>query len=297
MTDKKSSFIAIIGQTNAGKSTLLNTLIGKKVSIISHKVQTTRRKILGICIKDDTQLVFIDTPGIFKAKNRLEKAMVQAAWDSIYDADQIVLIVDAAKNDLSVSLSVAEKFKETKKPRVLVLNKVDLLQKEKLLEIITKFAPLNFDHIFMISATKGDGIGDLVQTLCQNSQPGPWFYMEDQSSDLSNQVQAEEMTREKIYEFLHQELPYSIHVVTQNFEILPKGEIKITQSIVVERDSQRGIVLGERGAKLKTIGTSARKEMEALFGTKVHLFLHVTVDEKWQNRKSYYDQQGLDFES
>ena len=297
MIDKKSSFIAIIGETNAGKSTLLNTLIGKKVSIISHKVQTTRRKILGICIKDDAQLVFIDTPGIFKPKKRLEKAMVQAAWDSIYDADQIVLIVDSAKGDLSTSLNVAEKFKDIKKPRILILNKVDLLQKEKLLEIITKFSIFNFDHIFMISATKGDGVGELIQTLCKNSQIGPWFYMEDQSSDLSKQVQAEEMTREKIYEFLHQELPYAIHVVTQSFEVLPKGELKITQSIVVERDSQRGIVLGERCSKLKTIGISARKEMEKLFGAKVHLFLHVTIDEKWQNRKSYYDQQGLDFES
>jgi GTP-binding protein Era len=223
--------------------------------------------------------------------------MVKAAFDSIYDADQIVLIVDAAKNDLSASLEVAQKLTSSEKPKILALNKVDLLQKEKLLEIIGKFAAFGFDHIFMISATNGDGVTELTQTLCDKSEPGPWFYMEDQSSDLPRQVQAEEMTREKIYEFLHQELPYSIHVVTESFEIGPKGDIKIVQSIVVERDSQKGIVLGDRGSKLKSIGTASRKDLQDLFGAKVHLFLHVTVDEKWQNRKSYYEQQGLEFES
>lgn len=292
----KSAFIAIIGETNAGKSTLLNKLIGAKVSIISHKVQTTRRKILGIYTKDDTQLVFIDTPGIFGAKKRLEKAMVRAAWDGAYDGDQVILIVDAVKKDLSNSLHAAQKLSTFEKPKMLVLNKIDLLPKEKLLEIIAKFSVFNFDDIFMISALNGDGVDRFMGSLCAKVPLGPWFYMEDQISDLSQRSSAEEITREKIYEYLHQELPYSIHVVTDRFEVFDNGDIKIVQSIVVERESQRAIVLGDRGAKIKMIGTASRKELEHFLDAKIHLFLHVVVDEKWQNRRSYYEGQGLDFE-
>ena len=291
----KSSFIAIIGETNAGKSTLLNEIIGAKVSIISHKVQTTRRKILGIFTQDETQLVFVDTPGLFSPKKRLEKAMVKAAWDATKDCDQIVLLVDAAKKDLSHSQNAAEKISSLEKKKILVLNKIDLLPKPKLLEIIQKFENYNFDHIFMISALKDDGVDELLKKLFHDAPPSPWFYLEDQVSDLSLSTHAEEITREKVYQFLNQELPYSIFVSNEKFENFDNGDIKITQTIIVERANQKLIVLGEKGSKIKMIGQSARKEMERFFNKKVHLFLHVTVDEKWQEKKSFYESQGLDF--
>jgi GTP-binding protein Era len=305
MTSKKTAskkktragFVAILGAPNAGKSTLLNHLVGQKVSIVSPKAQTTRMKTLGIMTEDDVQIGFIDTPGIFAPKRRLDRAMVQAAWNSLQDADAIVLIVDAAARGENENIeSIIEELKNRKLSVILALNKVDAMPAARLLPQAKKYDETGvFTNIFMISALKGDGVEDLKNHLKKAMPESPWFYGEDQVSDLPSQILAAEMTREQLYFQLQQELPYAAAVIPESLEEKRDGSVIIRQIIVVARESHRPIVLGKGGARIKAIGEKARVGLSRLFDRKVHLFLEVKVDEKWQDSPGYYKTFGLEF--
>jgi GTPase len=305
MTKKKSStkektragFVALLGPTNAGKSTLLNRFVGQKVSIVSPKAQTTRIRTLGIMSEDDVQISFIDTPGIFAATNRLGRAMVQAAWNSLGDADAIVLIIDAvAHKENEKTIEIVEEFKKRKISVILALNKVDATAAARLLP---QAAALNdtgvFSDIFMISALTGDGVDDLKNHLKKLMPESPWFYGEDQVSDLPSQILASELTREQLFLQLQQELPYGAAVVPESLEEKNDGSVVIRQTILVSRANHKPIVLGKGGARIKTIGEKARAQISRLFDRKVHLFLEVKVDEKWQDNPTFYRTFGLDF--
>ncbi len=292
----RCGFVAVIGAPNAGKSTLVNLLVGAKVSIVTHKVQTTRTRVMGIAMKDQAQIVFIDTPGIFQPKRRLDRAMVGAAWMGVDEADQTVLLIDASVGLNAENQAILDGLIERKAKAVLALNKIDLVKREKLLELA---ATLNdsgvFTDTFMISALKGYGAQDLLSHLAANVAPGPWMFPEDQLSDMPQMLLAAEVTREKLFINVHQELPYATTVETELWEPTNDGGVKIEQTIYVARDSQKAIILGKGGQRVKVIGKSAREELVELLGCPVHLYLFVKVRERWQDDPARYRVWNLDF--
>jgi len=298
MGDTRCGFIALIGAPNAGKSTLTNALVGSKVSIISRKVQTTRAVLRGIAMVADAQLVLMDTPGIFSPRRRLDRAMVSTAWGGAHDADIVALLIDAKKGLDEDVEAILAKLAEVNHPKVLVLNKVDLADKPALLALAQAVnAKAKFDASFMISALTGDGIDALKAWLAAHSPVGPWHYPEDQISDAPMRSLAAEITREKLFDRLHQELPYQATVETDLWKDLRDGSARVEQTIYVERESQRKIVLGKGGATIKAIGAEARKEIAGLAEQKVHLFLFVKVREGWGDDPERYRSMGLEFPS
>ena len=294
--DRRCGFIALIGAPNAGKSTLTNALVGSKVTIVSRKVQTTRALLRGIAIVGDAQLVLMDTPGIFAPRRRLDRAMVTTAWGGAHDADIVVLLIDAKKGVDEEAGAILGRIADVAKPRVLVLNKIDLTDKPSLLTLAQGInAKAKFDATFMLSAASGDGVDDLKAWLAAHAPAGPWHYPEDQISDAPMRSLAAEITREKLFNRLHQELPYQATVETDTWKELRDGSARIEQTIYVERESQRKIVLGKGGATIKAIGAEARKEIAELSEQKVHLFLFVKVREGWGDDPERYREMGLDF--
>ena len=299
MVDSKSSkagFIAIVGAPNVGKSTLLNRFVGAKVSIVSPKVQTTRSRVLGICIEGDTQIIFIDTPGIFAPRRRLDRAMVAAAWSGAGDADEVLFLVDASRGICRDTSDILDKLQQSERTVYLVLNKVDLVRKENLLLLIDELTKrATFADIFMVSAETGDGVDELLGFLADTMPSGHWLFPEDQISDMPQRLLAAEITREKIFLQLRQELPYAATVETEKWETRDDGSVKIDQIIYVERPTQKAIVLGKNGAQIKSIGAAARRELETLLDTRIHLFLFVKVREKWGDDPERYRDWGLDY--
>ena len=292
----RCGFVALIGAPNAGKSTLINALVGSKVTIVSHKVQTTRALIRGITVAGQSQLIFVDTPGIFTPKRRLDRAMVTTAWSGAHDADLVGVLIDARKGLDEENEAILERLAEVKAPAFLILNKVDVVAKEALLTL-AKAAndKAKFETTFMISALTGDGVADLKRWLAEHVAPGPWHYPPDQMSDAPMRQLAAEITREKLFERLHQELPYQLTVETEQWKDLRGGDVRIEQTIYVERDSQRKIVLGKGGQAIKAIGEAARRELAEILETKVHLFLFVKVREGWGEDPERYRAMGLEF--
>jgi len=293
---ERCGFVAVIGAPNAGKSTLVNALVGAKVAIVSHKVQTTRTRITGIGMEGATQLVFLDTPGIFSPKRRLDRAMVSAAWKGADDAEQVVLMIDAKKGVTEDVEAIIDSLKAAKRQVILAINKIDLVKRESLLKLASDLHETGvFTDVFMISAMNGSGVADLKKHLASLAPVGPYMYPEDQIADVTMRILAAEITREKIYLRLHDELPYATTVETEKWEERKDGSVKIDQLIHVERDSQKGIVIGKGGAMLKLLGQMAREDMEENFGRKVHLFLHVRVTERWADDRTVYKDMGLDY--
>lgn len=294
--DTRCGFIALIGAPNAGKSTLLNALVGAKVTIVSHKVQTTRALIRGIAMEGDSQLIFVDTPGIFAPKRRLDRAMVNTAWTGAHDADLVALLIDARKGIDEEVDAILTKLAEVAQPKVLMLNKIDVVPKDALLKLTQDInSRIAFQATFMISALTGDGVADLKAALAARMQPGPYLYPPDQLSDAPMRQLAAEVTREKLFERLHQELPYQSTVETEQWKELRGGGVRIEQTIYVERESQRKIVLGKGGATIKAIGAAARKDITAMLEQPVHLFLFVKVREGWGDDPERYRGMGLEF--
>ena len=295
-SDTRCGFVALIGAPNAGKSTLLNALVGSKVTIVSHKVQTTRALIRGIAIVDKSQLIFVDTPGIFSPKRRLDRAMVTTAWSGAHEADVVGVLIDARKDLEDDNEAILARLSEVKAPKLLILNKVDVTAKEALLNLASEAnAKAQFEATFMLSALTGDGVSDLKKWLARHVPPGPWLYPPDQMSDAPLRQLAAEITREKLFERLHQELPYHSTVETEQWKELRKGDIRVEQTIYVERESQRKIVLGTGGQTIKAIGEAARKEIAEIAEAKVHLFLFVKVREGWGDDPERYRAMGLEF--
>jgi GTP-binding protein Era len=294
--DSKCGFVALIGAPNAGKSTLLNALVGSKVTIVSHKVQTTRALIRGIAIENKSQLIFVDTPGIFSPKRRLDRAMVTTAWSGAHEADLVAVLIDARKGLDEEAEALMARLAEVKGSKILILNKIDLIPRDALL-LLTKIGneKAKFESTFMISALKGDGVADLKSWLAERMPLGPWLYPADQMSDAPMRQLAAEITREKLFERLHQELPYHSTVETEQWKELRGGDIRIEQTIYVERESQRKIVIGKGGQTLKAIGESARREIADITEQKVHLFLFVKVREGWGDDPERYRAMGLEF--
>lgn len=292
----KCGFVAVVGAPNAGKSTLINALVGRKVTIVSPKVQTTRNRILGVSLIGETQIVLVDTPGIFTApKRRLEKAMVRSAWDSLSDADGIMIIVDVSRKSFEETEAILERLERYQKKAVIVLNKIDLIPRENLLALAQNFSRPIVDQIFMISALKGSGVQD-IKSYWENMLPeGHWLFPEDQLSDLSERLLAAEITREEIFHRLHEELPYAIWVETESWEEFKDGSLKISQLIYVQRESQRPIVLGKGGRQIKAIGEAARRQLMDILNKPVHLFLSVKVKTNWIDNPRLYASIGLDF--
>ncbi|MBD8908554.1 GTPase Era [Methylorubrum zatmanii] len=294
--ETRAGFVALIGVPNAGKSTLLNALVGAKVSIVSRKVQTTRALVRGIVMEGEAQIVLVDTPGIFAPKRRLDRAMVHSAWSGAADADAVCLLVDARKGADEEVETILRRLPEVKRPKILILNKIDLIARERLLELVAKLnALVPFEDTYMISALNGDGVADLRKALAARMPPGPWLYPEDQISDAPLRMLAAEITREKIYDRLHEELPYRSTVETDQWQVRPDGSVRIEQTIFVERESQRSIVLGKGGQTIKAIGQAARLEIAEAAEAKVHLFLHVKVRENWADDPARYREMGLEF--
>ena len=296
-TAQRCGFIAVIGAPNAGKSTLVNRIVGAKVSIVSHKVQTTRMPIRGIAIVGNSQLVFIDTPGIFEPKRRLDRAMVKAAWSGAGEGDIVALMVDAARGLDEDVERILGNLGQARGRRLLVLNKIDrVADKEKLLALTSEITKRQaFDRIFMLAALDGDGVEDLKRYLAETVPAGPWHYPEDEISDLPMRLLASEITREKIFHRLHDELPYAITVETQSWKTLRGGGARVEQTIFVERESQRKIVLGKAGATIKQLSMEARKELAQLLGHRIDLFLFVKVRDNWSNDPERYREIGLEF--
>lgn len=298
MTETRAGFIAILGAPNVGKSTLVNRLVGAKVSIVSPKVQTTRTRVLGIFIKDQAQVILVDTPGIFEPKRRLDRAMVAAAWSGAKDADAVALLIDAKAGIDARSQAIIDRLQEDGRKAYVILNKIDLVAKPQLLELAQNLMNTGiFTDCFMVSANTGDGVSDLAQVFADAVPAGPWLFPEDEISDMPARLLAAEITREKLFLKLHQELPYRITVETENWEQQPDGSARVNQVIYVERDSQKGIVLGKRGAMIKEIGAAARTELEDILDHPVHLFIHVKVRGKWQDDRERYAEWGLDFDA
>jgi len=292
----RCGFVALIGTPNAGKSTLANALVGSKVSIVTPKVQTTRALVRGIAIEGAAQLIFVDTPGIFSPRRRLDRAMVATAWGSTHDADVVALLIDAHKGVLDDDDAILRTISDLRAPKVLVLNKVDLVKKPALLALAQSLNErMAFAVTFMISARSGDGVADLRRWLAVNVPAGPWLYPEDQISDAPLRQLAAEITREKLYLRLHQELPYQSTVETDVWKELRDGAVRIEQTIYVERESQRKIVLGKAGQAIKAIGAAARADIAAAIEQPVHLFLHVKVREGWGDDPERYREMGLEF--
>jgi GTP-binding protein Era len=288
--------VAVIGAPNAGKSTLVNALVGQKVAITSAKAQTTRARLLGIALEGETQIVLADTPGIFAPKRRLDRAMVSAAWEGAEAADAVLLVVDPIKLRRHELEPLLEALATRPERKLLVLNKVDAALKESLLELAqTLTGKVAFDEVFFVSALTGDGVAELKHRLAELMPEGPWHYPEDQVSDASERLLAAEVTREQLYRQLHDELPYDSAVRPESYTVRKDGSLEIRQQIVIGRDSQKSIVLGKRGARIKAIGEAARKELSEMLGVKVHLFLHVKVDENWSESREIYEEMGLDW--
>jgi GTP-binding protein Era len=292
----RSGFVALIGAPNAGKSTLINRLVGAKVSIVTHKVQTTRAIVRGIATRGPAQIVFMDTPGIFKPKRRLDEAMVTTAWGGAKDADIVMLLIDAERGIKGDADAILSNLKGTRQPRILVLNKIDRVPTEKLLELASVANErVAFERTFMVSALGGAGCDDILDYFAKTLPAGPWYYPEDQISDLPMRQLAAEITREKLYLRLHQELPYSSHVETEKWEEKPDGSVRIEQVIYIERESQKKIVLGAGGETIRSIGQASRRDLAEILEQKVHLFLFVKVRENWGDDPERYREMGLDF--
>jgi len=288
--------VALIGAPNAGKSTLINQMTGVKISIVTHKVQTTRTRIRGIAMEGESQLILVDTPGIFAPKRRLDRAMVNAAWAGAHDADMTLLLIDAAKGIDAEVRAILERMRDLAGKKLLILNKVDLVKKDALLSLIEDVGRYSdFEEIFMISALTGDGVAELKQYLAKAAPQGPWLYPEDQISDAPMRHLAAEITREKLTLRLHQELPYASTVETTAWKKLRRGGIRIEQTVYVMRDTQKKIVLGKQGQTIKNISMEARKELSDILGVKVDLFLFVKVRSKWGDDPERYQEMGLDF--
>ncbi len=310
MSERRCAVIAVLGAPNAGKSTLVNTLVGAKVAAVTQKVQTTRALVRGIAMRGDIQLVLIDTPGVFAPKRRLERAMVAAAWSALEGADAIVHVVDAPAHaprekvsgaDLRAmedSAAIAKSLKDRDTASILALNKVDGISRPALLQITQKLVEQGlYTDVFMIAAKSGDGVEDLAKVLAERAPEGPWLFPEDQTMDAPARVLAAEITREKAFLRLHEELPYELTVETEAWEERKDGSVKIDQTIFVARETQRKIAIGAKGQTIKAIGEAARKEMEAAFDQRVHLFLHVKVAEGWSEERALYRRLGLDYEA
>ena len=294
--NRRCGFVAVIGAPNAGKSTLVNSLVGAKVAIVSHKVQTTRAPVRGIATDGDSQLVFIDTPGLFEPKRRIERAMVDAAWGGAHDADIIVLVIDAAKGLDADLEGILEKLKDTRAARMAVLNKVDRVDdKAQLLALAQALEQrVSFERLFMLSALSGDGVADLKAYLAARVPAGPWHYPADDLTDIPMRTLAAEITREKIYHRVHDELPYSATVETTSWQERKDGSVRIEQTIFVARDGQKAIMLGKGGQTIKQISTESRRELSEILERPVHLFLFVKVRSGWQDDPERYREMGLE---
>lgn len=289
-------FVALIGAPNTGKSTLLNRLVGQKIAIVTHKVQTTRMRLRGIAIEGTTQIVFVDTPGIFAPRRRLDRAMVNAAWDGASDADIVLLLIDATRGIKPEDRHILDRLAESGRQAVVALNKIDRIERRRLLPLAAEIEATGVaESVFMISAMTGDGIDELKSTLAGRLPAGPWLYPEDQASDVTSRVMAAEITREKVYLRLHQELPYAIAVETESWNDRADGSVEIRQVVHVARDSQKGIVIGKGGRTLKIIGEEARHDLEERLERRVHLFLFVRVSERWAEDRDLYHALGLDY--
>ena len=292
----RAGFVAVIGAPNAGKSTLVNGLVGQKVAIVSPKAQTTRARMMGIAIHDSSQVVLVDTPGIFEPRRRLDRAMVAAAWGGAGDADLILLVIDSADGLNREVDRIVSGLEQREHPLWIALNKVDIVKKPKLLELSSKLTDrLNPEKVFMISAANGEGVIDLKEALAAAMPGGPWLYPEDEVSDATDRMIAAELTREQLYNQLHQELPYASAIETESWEDRPDGSTVIHQQIFIERDSQKTIVIGKGGSRLRTIGEKARAEISEHLGRKVHLFLHVKVNPRWGEDRALYEDIGLEW--
>lgn len=293
---QRCGFVALVGAPNVGKSTLVNRMVGSKVSIVTPKVQTTRSRVVGIAMVGETQLVLIDTPGVFEPKRRLDRAMVQAAWRGASDADRILVLVDAKRGICRDTRRILDGLADSKRRAAAVINKIDLVPKPELLRLAeTLNATGVVDEIFMISALTGDGVNALRDDLAAAAREGPWMYSPDQAGDIPLRVLAAEITREKLFLLLSQELPYATAVATEMWQERKDGSVRIDQTVYVEREGQKAIVLGKGGAMAKKIGSSARAELERLLERRVHLFLHVKVRENWGNDPERYRDLGLEF--
>jgi GTPase len=296
MSDTRAGFVAVIGAPNAGKSTLVNALVGQKVAIVSPKAQTTRARLMGIAIADKTQILLVDTPGIFEPRRRLDRAMVAAAWTGAQDADFILLVIDAAAGVKADVERIIASLGERRGALFLVLNKIDLVKKDALLSLAASLTErLDPDKVFMISASQGDGVADVKIALTAAMPEGPWLYPEDEVSDATDRMIAAELTREQIVNQLYQELPYATAIETETWADRPDGSTEIRQQILVERDSQKAIVIGKGGKRLKAIGAAAREEIAKHLGRPVHLFLHVKVNPKWDEDRGLYREIGLEW--
>ncbi len=309
MAEQRCAVVAVLGAPNAGKSTLVNTLVGAKVAAVTQKVQTTRALVRGIAMHNEVQLILIDTPGVFAPKRRLDRAMVAAAWSALEGADAIIHVVDAAAHvadaprgqdalAIADSAAISAKLKQMELASILVLNKVDAVSRPQLLALTTKLVEEGlYTDVFMISAKKGDGVDDIKRVLAERAPEGPWLFPEDQTMDAPARVLAAEITREKAMLRLHDELPYDMIVETETWEERKDGSAKIDQTIFVARESQRKIAIGAGGQTIKIIGEAARKEMEAAFDRRIHLFLHVKLREGWSEERALYQRLGLDYEA
>jgi len=298
MSDKKDKcgFVALLGAPNAGKSTLMNALVGSKISIVTHKVQTTRTRFIGIAIHDNSQMIFVDTPGIFEPKKRLERAMVSAAWAGAGDADVIVLLVDAQRRIDDNTRRIIDGLKEGGKKAILAINKIDSIRRDSLLSLVQELDDMgDFTEVLLISALKGDGLEDLKDVMCRGLPKGPWLYPEDQMTDITERMLAAEVTREKFFLRLHEELPYAATVETESWQEKKDGSVRIEQVIYVERETQKAIVIGKGGRSLKEIGKMAREELEDMLDRRVHLFIFVKVRKNWSDDKERYTNMGLDW--
>ncbi|MFD1333470.1 GTPase Era [Methylopila musalis] len=294
--DTRCGFVALVGAPNAGKSTLLNALVGAKVSIVSHKVQTTRALVRGLVIAKGAQIVFVDTPGIFSPKRRLDRAMVTTAWGGAGDADLVGLLIDARKGLDEDNLAILDKLGQTGRRKVLILNKIDTVRRDTLLALAQEAAARTpFERVFMVSALTGDGVKDLIDFFADEMPASPWLYPADDISDLPLRALAAEITREKLFARLHDELPYASTVETEKWEVRPDGSARVEQTIYVERESQKRIVIGKGGQTVKEISMHARKEISEIAETTVHLFLFVKVRENWGDDPERYREMGLEF--
>ncbi|MDX2143928.1 MAG: GTPase Era [Rhodospirillaceae bacterium] len=294
--DMRCGFVAVIGAPNAGKSTLVNALVGAKVSIVTPKAQTTRSIVRGIAMYGPAQVIYVDTPGIFAAKQRLERAMVAAAWAGAGEADVVMFVIDASKGLSDDSRRIVAQLKESGREALLVLNKVDIADKGRLLTLTNELHDAaKFSQVFMVSALTGDGLDAIKAHIAAVVPQGPWLFPADEVSDLPGRLLAAEMTREQLFLQLKQELPYSCAVETEKWEERKDGSVRIEQIIYVSRDNHKAIILGEGGKRIKAVGAAARKELEGILGHKVHLFLHVKVKENWREDRGHYSAWGLDF--
>ena len=293
---QRAGLVAVVGAPNAGKSTLVNALVGQKVAIVTPKAQTTWTRLMGIAMHGGSQVLLVDTPGLFEPKRRLDRAMVAAVWEGAKDADLIALVIDAAKGLNRGIEDIVMRLKDRREAKILVLNKVDIAKKDELLALAAAMNQrIDFTDIFMVSATTGDGISDLKEALAARVPEGPWLFPEDQVSDATDRMLAAEVTREQLYVRLHAELPYASAVETEKYEERKDGSVAIHQQILVARPTQKAIVLGKGGTMIRAIGEAARTQLSELLGRKVHLFLHVKVKPDWEEDRGLYREIGLDW--